>query len=186
MILYGVSAGVSIEQLFVAGFSLGFLGVAGLMLVAYVFARRHNLPVQEAFNRGRVKTTFVDAAPTFLLPIVILGGIFGGLVTATEAAGLAVLAAILVGLYYREVDFRQLKVAMLDGGMQTAVVMLPVAASALMGSYLTTARVPQQIAASMLELTTNKYIILLILNIFFLIIGFFLHSVRRLFLSSLL
>jgi tripartite ATP-independent transporter DctM subunit len=134
------------------------------------------LPVQEAFRWRRVRETFIDAAPTFLLPVIILGGIFSGLVTATEAAGLAVLASILVGLFYREVDLRQLKEAMLDGGMQTAVVMLLVAASALMGTYLTTARIPQQLAAAMLELTTNKYLILFILNIFFLIIGFFLHS----------
>jgi TRAP-type C4-dicarboxylate transport system permease large subunit len=153
MILYGVSAGASIEQLFVAGFVPGFIGGVGLMAVAHVFARRYNLPVQEAFR-----------------------GIFGGLVTATEAAGLAVLAAILVGFWYREVDLTQLKVAMLDGGLQTAVVMLLVAASALMGTYLTTARVPQQIATAMLDFTTNKYMILFILNIFFLVIGFFLHS----------
>jgi TRAP-type C4-dicarboxylate transport system permease large subunit len=65
---------------------------------------------------------------------------------------------------------------MLDGGMQTAVVMLLVAASVAMGNYLTRARVPQELAAGMLELTRNKYMILFILNIFFLIIGFFLHS----------
>jgi tripartite ATP-independent transporter DctM subunit len=176
MILYAVSAGTSVEELFVAGFVPGLLGAAGLMGVAYVMARRYNLPVEQAFNLGHLRTTFVDALPTFLIPVIILGGIFGGLVTATEAAGLAVLAAILVGLYYREVNLRELRDAMLDGGMQTAVVMLLVAASVLMGNYLTTARVPQQLAAGMLELTQNKYIILLILNVFFLILGFFLHS----------
>jgi tripartite ATP-independent transporter DctM subunit len=176
MILYAVSAGTSIEELFIAGLIPGLMGAAGLMGVAYMLARRYNLPVEQAFNLQRLKSTFIDAAPCFLLPVIILGGIFGGLVTATEAAGLAVLAAIVIGFYYREVDFRQLKVAMLDGGMQTAVVMLLVAASVLMGSYLTTARVPQQIATWMLELTQNKYLILLILNVFFLIIGFFLHS----------
>ncbi|NJM36228.1 MAG: TRAP transporter large permease, partial [Rhodomicrobium sp.] len=138
MILYAVSAGTSVEELFIAGFIPGLLGAAGLMGVAYILARRYNLPVEEAFNWGRLKTTFIDAAPTFLLPVIILGGIFGGLVTATEAAGLAVLAAILVGIYYREVDLRELKNAMLDGGMQTAVVMLLVAASVVMGNYLTT------------------------------------------------
>jgi tripartite ATP-independent transporter DctM subunit len=176
MILYAVSAGTSIEELFIAGLIPGLLGAAGLMGVAYMLARRYNLPVEQAFSLQRLKSTFVDAAPCFLLPVIILGGIFGGLVTATEAAGLAVLAAIVIGLYYREVDLGQLKEAMLDGGMQTAVVMLLVAASVLMGSYLTTARVPQQIATWMLELTQNKYLILLILNVFFLIIGFFLHS----------
>ncbi len=176
MILYGVSAGTSVEQLFVAGFVPGFLGAAGLMGVAHLMARRYNLPVEKAFSWPRLKTTFIDAAPTFSIPVIILGGIFGGLVTATEAAGLAVLAAILVGLYYGEVNLRELKTAMLDGGMQTAVVMLLVASSVLMGDYLTTAQVPQRIATWMLGLTHNKYLILLILNVFFLIIGFFLHS----------
>ena len=176
MILYAVSANTSVEELFVAGFVPGLLGALGLMGVAYMMARRYDLPVEEAFNIQRLKSTFIDAAPAFSLPVIILGGIFGGLVTATEAAGLAVLAAILVGLYYREVNLRELKNAMLDGGMQTAVVMMLVAASVLMGNYLTTARVPQEIAAWMLDLTQNKYLILLILNVFFLIIGFFLHS----------
>jgi tripartite ATP-independent transporter DctM subunit len=176
MILYAVSAGTSVEELFVAGFIPGLIGGFGLMGVAYLLARRYDLPLEEAFSWGRLKRSFIEAAPTFLIPIIILGGIFGGLVTATEAAGLAVLAAILVGLYYRELNTRELISAMLDGGMQTAVVMLLVAASVLMGNYLTTAKVPQHLAASMLELTHNKYLILLILNIFFLIIGFFLHS----------
>ncbi|MCB1519952.1 MAG: TRAP transporter large permease [Hyphomicrobiaceae bacterium] len=176
MILYAVSADTSVEQLFVAGFVPGLLGGLGLMGVAYMFARRYNLPVEEAFNGARVRKTFIAALPTLMLPVIILGGIFGGFVTATEAAGLAVLAAILVGLWYREFDLRQLYTAMLEGGMQTAVVMLLVAASVLMGGFLTRAQVPQELARGLLELTTNKYLILLILNIFFLIIGFFLHS----------
>lgn len=176
MILYAVSAGTSVEQLFVAGFVPGLIGAAGLMFVAYVFARRYDFPVEEAFGLARLKRTFIDALPTFSLPVIILGGIFGGFVTATEAAGLAVIAALLVGLYYREFDLRLLKKAMLDGGMQTAVVMLLVASSVLMGGFLTRAQVPQDIAAAMLDFTDNKYVILLILNVFFLVIGFFLHS----------
>lgn len=176
MILYAVSANTSVEQLFVAGFVPGLLGAAGLMGVAYAFARKYDFPVEEAFNLGTLKRTFFDALPTFALPVIILGGIFGGFVTATEAAGLAVLASLVIGFYYNEVDFRRLKSAMLDGGMQTAVVMLLVAASVLMGGFLTRAQIPQQIATEILAFTSNKYAILLILNIFFLIIGFFLHS----------
>jgi len=177
MIVYGVSANASVEQLFVAGLVPGLLGAAGLMSVAYAFARKYNLPTEEAFNTKRVKETFIDALPTFLLPVIILGGIFGGFVTATEAAGLAVVAAIGLSIYYREVNLRRLRVAMIEGGIQTAVVMLLVAASVLMGGFLTRAQVPQELAQSMMALTDNKYIILMILNIFFLIIGFFLHSV---------
>ncbi len=177
MIIYAVSANTSVEQLFVAGFVPGLLGAIGLMSVAYAFARRYDLPVEEAFNTKRVKETFIDALPTFSLPVIILGGIFGGFVTATEAAGLAVLASLVIGLWYREIDLKRLKAAMLDGGMQTAVVMLLVAASVLMGGFLTRAQVPQELAQQMMSITDNKYVILLILNVFFLIIGFFLHSV---------
>lgn len=176
MILYAVSAGTSVEQIFVAGFIPGLLGAIGLGGVAYYFARRYNLPTEAAFDGKVLRATLLDALPAFALPVIILGGIFGGLVTATEGGGLAVVAAIVVGLWYREIDWGQLKVAMLEGGIQTAVVMLLVAASILMSSFLTTSRVPQELAAGILDVTTNKYLILLILNVFFLIIGFFLHS----------
>ncbi len=176
MILYATSSNTSVEQLFVAGIVPGLMGAAGLMGVAHMFARRYNLPTEDAFNVKRLRETFLDALPAFSLPVIILGGIFGGFVTATEAAGLAVIAAFAVGLWYHQMDLSHLKRAMLDGGMQTAVVMLLVAASVLMGGFLTRAQMPQQLAAGILEITSNKWLILLILNFFFLIIGFFLHS----------
>lgn len=177
MIVYGVSANASIEQLFVAGLVPGLLGAIGLMSVAYAFALKYNLPTEEAFNIKRVKETFFEALPTFLLPLIILGGIFGGFVTATEAAGLAVVVALGLGIYYGEVNLKRLRTAMVEGGIQTAVVMLLVAASVLMGGFLTRAQVPQEMAQSLVAMTDNKYIILLILNVFFLVVGFFLHSV---------
>jgi len=176
MILYAVSAQTSIEQLFVAGVVPGLIGAVGLMMLCWYFARRYNLPVEAAFDLPRLRKTFVAALPTFSLPVIILGGIFGGFVTATEAGGLAVLASIIVGFWYRETDFRQLRLAMLDGAMQTAVVMVLVAASVLMGGFLTLAQIPQDLAAALLNLTDNKWVILAILNVFFLVIGFFLHS----------
>ena len=176
MILYATSANTSVEQLFVAGVVPGLLGAGGLMAVAYWFARRYNLPTEEAFNIPRVRETFREALPAFALPIIILGGIFGGFVTATEAAGLAVIAALIVSVWYRQVDLAHLRRAMLDGGIQTAVVMLLVAASVLMGGFLTRAQIPQQLAEGILAITTEQWMILLILNVFFLVIGFFLHS----------
>jgi tripartite ATP-independent transporter DctM subunit len=176
MILYAVSAGTSIEQLFVAGVVPGLIGAGGLMGVAYWFARRYDLPVEQAFHLRRLRETFVSALPTFALPVIILGGIFGGFVTATEAAGLAVAAAVVIGLWYRETNLAELRNALLEGGMQTAVVMILVAASVLMGGFLTRAQIPQELAAALLAFTENKYLILLILNVFFLVIGLFLHS----------
>ena len=176
MILYATSAGTSVEQLFVAGIIPGLLGAFGLMGMAYYFARKYNLPTEEAFEFRRLWTTLIDALPAFTLPVIILGGIFGGFVTATEAAGLAVVAALMVSAWYSKMDFGHLKRAMIDGGVQTAVVMLLVAASVVMGGFLTRAQIPQDFARWILDMTTNQWVILAILNVFFLVIGFFLHS----------
>jgi len=176
MILYATSAGTSVEQLFVAGIIPGLLGAFGLMGMAYYFARRYNLPREEAFSASRLWHTLIEALPAFTLPVIILGGIFGGFVTATEAAGLAVLAALVVSAWYSNMDYGHLKRAMIDGGVQTAVVMLLVAASVVMGGFLTRAQIPQDFARWILDITTNQWVILAILNVFFLVIGFFLHS----------
>lgn len=177
MILYAVMAETSVVQLFVAGIVPGILGGLGLMSVAYWFARRYNLPVEEKLQWSRVKRTFREAFWAFTLPMIILGAIFGGVVTATEGAALAVVAALFIGLVvYRELDLAHLKAAMIEGGVQTAVVMLLVATSALLGSYLTEVQAPQALARSVAELTNNKWVVLALLNVLFLILGMFLHS----------
>ncbi|HMB75551.1 MAG TPA: TRAP transporter large permease, partial [Kiloniellaceae bacterium] len=143
----------------------------------YWMARRQGWPVEEIFRLSRVWKTFKDASWALTLPIIILGGIFSGLVTATEGGGLAVVASLFIGgAIYREIDWAFLRAAVIEGGLQTAVVMLLVAASALVGVYLTEQQVPQKLAASILEITDNRYAVLALLNVFFLVIGLFLHS----------
>ncbi len=177
MILYAVMAETSVVQMFVAGIVPGILGGLGLMAMAYWFARRYNLPREQAFAWKRVATTARDAAWAFLLPIIILGGIFGGVVTATEGAALAVIAALFVGLViYRELNLAELRKAVLEGGVQTAVVMLLVATSALLGTYLTEVQAPQALAQAVSDFTSNKYVVLALLNVLFLFLGMFLHS----------
>lgn len=177
MILYAVIADTSVVQLFVAGIIPGLIGAGGLMAVAYWFAVRYNLPVEEVFQLRRVWTTFKEAAWAFLLPVIILGGIFGGVVTATEGAGLAVAAALFVGgVIYRELNLKHLYQTIIDGAVQTAVVMLLIATSALLGLYLSESRVPQMLAQSITELTQNRYAIFALLNALFLVLGCFLHS----------
>ncbi|MEP7275161.1 MAG: TRAP transporter large permease [Betaproteobacteria bacterium] len=177
MILYAVMAETSVVQLFVAGIVPGILGAMGLMGVAYWFARRYDLPREEAFSIARVRTAGREALWAFLLPIIILGGIFGGIVTATEGAALAVIAALFVGLViYRTLDVAELRKATLEGGVQTAVVMLLVATSALLGTYLTEVQAPQQLAKSVAAFTQNKWAVLALLNLLFLLLGMFLHS----------
>jgi tripartite ATP-independent transporter DctM subunit len=177
MILYAVMAETSVVKLFVAGIVPGVLAGFGLMGLSYWYARRYNYPVEEVFQWSRVKATFKDAAWAFLLPMIILGGIFGGVVTATEGAALAVLAALFIGgVIYRELNWKHLYVAMIEGATQTATVMLLVASSALLGIYLTEQQMPQQLAAWISSLTNDRIAVLMILNVFFLLIGLFLHS----------
>ena len=177
MILYAVMSGSSVVELFVAGIVPGVLGGLLMMVVAWRTAVRHNYPVEEVFAFRRVRETFREAVWSLTLPILILGGIFSGWVTATEGAGLAVVAAIAIGgLVYRELDLGRLRSAMIEGASQTAVVMLLVATSALLGDVLTSMRVPQQVAAGILGLTDNPMAILALLNVFFLAVGLFLHS----------
>jgi len=177
MIIYAVMAETSVVQMFVAGIVPGLLGGFGLMGVAYWFARRYNLPIEENFRWARVRSTFREAFWAFTLPLIILGAIFGGVVTATEGAALAVVAALFIGLVvYRELDLVHLRAAMIEGGVQTAVVMLLVATSALLGAYLTEIQAPQKLAQAVAELTANKWFVLALLNVLFLILGMFLHS----------
>ncbi len=183
MIVYAVMAQSSVVQLFVAGVVPGIIGGFLMMFAAYIYARRKNLPIEESFNLVNLRKTAKEAALAFLLPIIILGGIFGGVVTATEGAGLAVVAALIIGLIYREFDFKRLYQAATEGAIQTAAVMLLVAASVLLGEFLTVEQIPQKVAESIIEMTQNKYAVLAILNVFLLVIGFFLHSVAAIILT---
>jgi tripartite ATP-independent transporter DctM subunit len=176
MILYAVMAGTSVVQLFVAGIIPGVLGGLSMMALCYWYAVRYNWPVEEVFQLKRVWAAFKDASLALLLPVIILGGIFGGVVTASEGAGLAVVAAIGIAVYYREIEWRQLWTAVIDGAVQTAAVMLLVASSALLGVYLTETQVPQKLAQAIIGLTSEPWAVLLLLNFFFLFIGLFLHS----------
>lgn len=177
MILYAVIADASVVQLFVAGIVPGLLGAIMMAALAYWFAVRYDFPVEETFQLRRVWRTFKEAAWAFLLPLIILGGIFGGFVTATEGAGLAVAAALFIGgVIYRELSFRELFDSLRDGVIQTAVVMLLVATSALLGQYLTQARVPQQLTQAIISVTENPYAVLAMLNLLFLVLGCFLHG----------
>ena len=177
MILYAVMAGTSVVQMFVAGIVPGLIAGFAMMGLCYYYAVKLNWPVEDVFELRKLWASFKDASWALTLPLIILGGIFGGVVTATEGAALAVVAALFIGLFvYRELDWQHLRDAIIDGGVQTGVVMLLVASSALLGLYLTEAQVPQTIAAALMDVTTNPYAVLALLNVFFLFVGMFLHS----------
>lgn len=184
MILYGALSNTSIVKLFVAGIIPGIIGGFLLMALCYYFAVRYDLPREEGFDLCRVWRATKDAAWALILPVIILGGIFGGIVTATEGAGLAVLAALVIGLLiYRELDLRHLYHALVDGVLQTATVMLLVASSAVLGLYLTETEVPQRLAQGITSITENKLAVLMLINVFLLFVGMVLHGAAAIILT---
>jgi tripartite ATP-independent transporter DctM subunit len=177
MIIYAWMAEVSVAKLFFAGFLPGFLACVAMMALSYYYARKYRLPVEQKFSFRLVGKSTADAFWALFIPVVIWGGILLGIATATEVAALAVLAALIIGaLIYRELPAREITRVLKDSTGQTAVVMLIVASSAVLGWFLTSEQIPQKFARMILETTSNKYLILLFLNVFFLIAGMFLHS----------
>jgi tripartite ATP-independent transporter DctM subunit len=177
MIIYAAMADTSVVKLFIAGVVPGIIGGLLMMALSYYIARKRNYPAEASFSVPVLWTALKRGFWALMIPLVIWGGIFGGIATATEVGALAALAAILIGvLIYRELTWRAFWKTIVDSAMQTAVIMLIVATSAVLGWYLTNEGVPQQLAQAMLGLTRNKILILLLLNVAFFIAGCFLHS----------
>jgi tripartite ATP-independent transporter DctM subunit len=177
MILYGAIADTSITQLFIAGIVPGVVCGLAMMSLSYWYAVRFNLPREQAFSLRRLWASFREAGWALTLPVIILGGIFSGVVTATEAAGLAVLAALVIGIFiYRELDLRLLHRSLVEGVVQTAAVMLLVTASAVLGIYLTELEVPARLTRAMLAISENRYVVLAMLNVLFFALGCVMHG----------
>ncbi|MGH7768648.1 MAG: TRAP transporter large permease [Candidatus Binatia bacterium] len=177
MIIYAWMAETSVAKLFFAGFLPGFIAGTAMMALSYYYARKYNLPVESRFSLQKVGKSTLEAFWALMIPIVIWGGIFLGIATATEVAALAVLAALIIGVFiYRELPTKETIRVLKDSAGQTAVVMLIVASSAVLGWYLTSEQIPQKFARMILETTSNRYLILFFLNIFFFVAGMFLHS----------
>jgi tripartite ATP-independent transporter DctM subunit len=177
MIIYAWMAEVSIAKLFFAGFLPGIIACVAMMGLCYYYARKYNLPVEQKFSIREVGRTTAQAFWALFIPVVIWVGILGGIATATEVAALAVLAALIIGIFvYRELSGRDTVRILKESVGQTASVMLIVASSAVLGWFLTSEQVPQKFARLILETTDNKILILLLLNLFFFVAGMFLHS----------
>ncbi len=177
MIIYAAMADTSVVKLFVAGVVPGLIGGGMMMALSYWFARKRHYPTEASFSLAALWTALKQGIWALLIPLVIWFGIFGGIATATEIGALAALAAIVIGVFvYRDLTWGALWKTIVDSAIQTAVIMLIVATSAVLGWYLTNEGVPQQIAQGMLGLTSNKFLVLLLLNLAFFVAGCFLHS----------
>lgn len=184
MILYGALSDTSIVQLFIAGVIPGLIGASLMFLVCYRYALKYGIPKEVAFSLANLMRSGKEAGWALLLPVIILGGIFGGLVTATEGAGLAVVAALVIGVFiYRDLEMSQLHEALTEGVIQTATVMLLVATSAVLGLHLTETELPQKLTIAVTQITTDPILVLIIINIMLFVLGMFLHGAAAIILT---
>ena len=183
MILYGALSDTSIVQLFIAGV-IPLIGASLMFLVCYRYAVKYGIPKEVAFSLANLMRSGKEAGWALLLPVIILGGIFGGLVTATEGAGLAVVAALVIGVFiYRDLEMSQLHEALTEGVIQTATVMLLVATSAVLGLHLTETELPQKLTIAVTQITTDPILVLIIINIMLFVLGMFLHGAAAIILT---
>jgi tripartite ATP-independent transporter DctM subunit len=168
-----ISGGTSVAALFLAGYIPGILWGLGCMVVAYIIAKKRGYVGQ---TRPPFKETFkiiLDAIPSLLLIVICVGGIIAGVFTATEASCIAVVYALLLSIAYKNITFDDLINILRESAETTGIIMLLIGASNIMGWVMSFTGLPDIIGQSLLGASENKYIILLIINIFLLFIGTF-------------
>ncbi len=176
MIVYSLATGgmVSIAAIFMAGILPGILVGLALMLVAGIISARRKYGRGERFGLTEALKRFLAAIPALLLIVIVLGGILGGIFTATEASAIAVVYSFVLSVFvYREVKLKELPDIILQSAVTTAVVFLLIATSMAMSWFLALQNIPQNISAFLLGLTQSKLLILLIINLILLAVGTF-------------
>ena len=178
MILYGCIADVSIGKLFVSGFGVGtLLCVSMMILVHFVSKKRGYVPIRK--NKLTTSEFMKELKPAILplmLPIIIIGGIRIGVFTASEAGAISIAYALLLGLIYREMKLKDLAVGLRETICTTSCIMLIVSAASVFSWILTREQVPQTLTSYMMTVIHNKYIFLICVNIFLLIVGMFIEG----------
>ena len=177
MVLYAVIAEESVNRLFKAGFIPGVLMGSVLIAISLVQAYRWNYPKGSSFNGRNILRTFLKAIPAILMPLIILGGIFSGYFTPSEAAAVAVVYAVLVSRFvYRDLTWKSLFEIMKGSAKTSAVIMIIISCSGPFGWALANWRIPEAISTSVLAISTNKYIIMLLISVIILIAGVFMET----------
>ncbi|KAB7707168.1 TRAP transporter large permease subunit [Bacillus aerolatus] len=174
MILFGVATGVSIGDLFLAGIIPGILIGASLILMVFIISKRRGYKGESNIPKGEVLAAFKDALLALFMPIIILGGIYGGVFTPTEAAAVAVAYSFIVGFFiYKEIKVKDLVAILSKSMITTSIVMFIIANAGLFSFILTREGIPQKVATFFSEVTASPIVFLLIINILLLIIGMF-------------
>jgi tripartite ATP-independent transporter DctM subunit len=174
LIVYSLAAGgLSIGALFIAGYIPGILTGLGIIAVAATIAYRRNYPRAEkvGFSTGILK--FLDALPSLGMIIVVIGGIIAGIFTATEAAAIAVVYAFLLSMIYGEIKMKDMPQILLRSVTVSCIVLLLVGASIGLSWVMSFQNIPQNVSEGLLQLSSNKFVILLIINFLLLVVGIF-------------
>jgi tripartite ATP-independent transporter DctM subunit len=173
MIVYATStSGVSIAGLFLSGMIPGIMIGVGMMAIAYVIAWKRNYPVRK--GRMTVKEFLArgwHALPALMMPIIILGGILGGIFTATEAGAVAVVYAVVSGFLTRDLKLRDIPPALLRSGVTTSIVFILIATANSVSWLLTTQQVPVLISNFLKSISPSPVLFLLVVNLFLLVVG---------------
>lgn len=174
LIVYSTVAGsVSISALFIAGYLPGILWGLGVMAVAGIMAKKLKYKSEGNINVKQIVKTILDAVPSLLLIIIVIGGILKGVFTATEGSAIAVVYSLILSLIYREMKLSDLPKIFLSSAQMTAIVIFMIGVSSIMSWVMAFANIPQKIAELLLGVTDSKVIILIIMNIILLVIGTF-------------
>lgn len=183
MIIYGVLSGTSISALFIAGIIPGVMIGLFLMVYAYWQAKRHNYPIAEPMSWSERWDAILKGMPATLMPFIIVVGISSGIFSATESAAIAVIYALALAAVQRTLNVETIYLALRDTGFVTAGIMIIIATSNMVAFVFAMEGLPQKIAAAILAITSDKYVILLLINVLLLILGMFLDLVAILILT---
>ncbi|SMX48891.1 TRAP transporter large permease [Maliponia aquimaris] len=177
MVLYGVIANTSIGKLFLGGIVPGVMCAGALMMMVYFIARKRDYPRDPMQSPRQIATLFVKSFPALFTPVVIVGGIFSGMFSPTEAAAVTVLYAILIDLvFYREMTWRRLWDSIYETTATTASIATIVAGVSLLGFVLAREQAPQQIAQLFLSIADGPVSFLIAVNLMIFVLGAFIES----------
>lgn len=179
-IIFAISAGVAVDKLFFAGVIPAFILASVLCVKVYWYVARNPLPAAEEQDSQSLGKAMLDALPTLLTPVIILGGILGGVFSPTEAAAFSTLYLILLGILYRSLTLHGLFDVLRKTVATTGTIMLIVAAAGLFGWIIAREQGPQALAGLITQWTDNPWVFLLLLNLFLLVVGTLLDPVAAL------
>lgn len=182
-VLYGVVAGVSVGNMFLAGIIPGILIGVLLMIVSFVIAKKNNYTAAttERFSFKDVAKATYDAKWALLIPVIILGGIYGGIFSPTEAAVVAVVYAMIIGVFvYKELTWKDIYNSLVEAALINASTMIIIGLSISFAYIMTLEQIPAGIAEFITSLSDNKFVILLVINILLLIVGMFIDTISAL------